>query len=1163
DRHYLLCADTEPGLWSSALASEDLCRPLMYSPLGHLLVIVDTCYAAAGTADLAVLATELATTQRGAAGRWLLASARGKEQARENAFVDALDDVLARPRAGAHPRFVGVREVTERINEHFRTRRLTQHARMFTVDSDGHAPFFHNPAHIADLPADDLDVEATARLRHRSRGHFDPRARGVEHLGEHGDHFVGRTAALTALARWLGGPHDRRARVVTGGPGSGKSALLGRLLLLADPDHPARAHTPTAALPPPGLPTVPLHARRAGLEDLTAALADALGLPGAGRDDLLAALGRRTRPVAVVVDALDEAGTSGDGREGVSIAHELLQPLSALPAVRLIVGTRRPLVSALGHATVRLDLDQPGHFTSADVASYARSLLLDAHDPDSLSPYRGRPDAAEPIARAIADRAGNCFLVARMTGRALVHRQLRVDVTRPGWQESLPSDIDQAFAAYLARFGTHRAKITRLLRPLAYAQGAGLPWSTLWAPVAQALSGVDCPQQDVEWLHEHAGSYLVETSAPGGSAYRLFHESMAQYLRSPGGDSAAHRAIADALLAQVPEDPLTRRRDWAAAHPYVRDHIADHAAAGGVLDRLLDDSAFLVHAGSASLMRALRTAPPAEGRLPASIYRASADAHADASTTQRQDVLAVDAARFNQPLHRVRELGRGRAWQPLWATGNLVHPALRSTLTGHSGIAKGVACVSIDGRPHAVTTDGGRMDFDTHRFSDGTVRVWDLTTGEQVNAFSGHRGSINAVACFTFGGRPHAVTISPADLLGNGKGDGTIQLWDLVDGTRRRIGSGALGHMDAVACTMIDGQPHAITVNQTGEAPVRVWNLTTGTLRARLTGHAGAVSSVACVDVDGRPHAVVGCFDKKVWVWDLTTGVPRAALEGHTSSVYAVACTMIDGRPHAVSGDDRTVRVWDLTTRTERTVLTGHTGRVSAVGCTDIDGRPHAVAGHDGRDLRVWDLTDGRQRAVLKSPSGMTQAIACVRVDGRPHAVTGGADSARVWDLTESTHGRTTRPGHSARVSATACVTIDGRPHVVTGARDDTLRVWNLADGAQRAVLTGHSGTSWGGGPALACTTIDGRPHAVTGAPDQTVRVWDLTHGVQRSLRTGHTNTVDAVACVTIDGRPHAVTGGGDKTVRLWDLTDEAKPGTGMAAGSGRCARCPRSAVGP
>ncbi|MBT2675517.1 caspase family protein, partial [Streptomyces sp. ISL-14] len=40
DRHYLLCADTEPGLWSSALASEDLCRPLMYSPLGHLLVIV-------------------------------------------------------------------------------------------------------------------------------------------------------------------------------------------------------------------------------------------------------------------------------------------------------------------------------------------------------------------------------------------------------------------------------------------------------------------------------------------------------------------------------------------------------------------------------------------------------------------------------------------------------------------------------------------------------------------------------------------------------------------------------------------------------------------------------------------------------------------------------------------------------------------------------------------------------------------------------------------------------------------------------------------------------------------------------------------------------------------------------------------------------------------
>ncbi|WP_280344903.1 caspase family protein [Nocardia abscessus] len=1138
DRHYLLCTDTEPGLWSSALACEDLCRPLMYSPLGHLLVIVDTCYAGAGAADLAVLAAELTATQRRAAGRWMLASARGKEQAAENAFVDALGNVLAHPRVGAHPEFVDVREVTERINQHFRASKMRQRARMFTVDSDGHAPFFRNPAHIADLPADDLDVAALARLRARTRGHFDPRAHGLDHLGEYGDHFTGRTAALTELASWLSGPHDRRARVVTGGPGSGKSALLGRLVLLCDPDHPARANTSDQALPPAGMPVVALHARRAGMEDLAADLAEALGLPGAGLNALLSALGRRTTPLTVVVDALDEAGTGGDPQQGTRIAHELLHPLSTLPAVRLVIGTRRLLVSALGHATAVLDLDQSGHFTAADVTAYARSLLLDAHDPESRSPYRGRPDAAEPVARAIAERAGTCFLVARMTARALVQGQTLLDLSQPGWQQNLPSDVPQAFAAYLDRYGPHRTKVVRLLRPLAYAQGAGLPWSTLWAPVAEALSGVACSQQDVEWLQENAGAYLVETSAPGGSAYRLFHETMAEYLRA-GEDAAAHKAIVDTLLAQIRADPLTGRRDWTAAHPYLRNHLADHATAAGALDRLLDDSAYVIHAGPTSLMRALRTAAPSDRRLHAAVYRASADTHAVLSPTQRQDVLAVDAARFNLPSRTLRELGHGRPWQPLWATGNLVHPALRSTLTGW---ARGMACVRIDGRPHAVTTDGGAYDNRARRFSDGKIKIWDLTTGALVTALTGHRGSIDAVACFTLGEVPYAVTISPADLLGNGKSDGTVRVWNLAEGTHRRIGYGDLGHMTAVACTTIDGHPHAVTVNQTGEAAIRVWNLTTGSLRDRLTGHGEAVSSVDCVDIDGRPHAAVGCFDTRVWVWDLTTGTLRTTLEGHSAEVAAVACTLLDGQPHAVSGGvDRTVRVWNLSNGTERAVLTGHTDGVSALACTDIDGRPHAVTGGHGHDVRVWDLTDGTQRAVFSSPASMLNAIACIEVGGRPHAVTAGDDNVRVWDLADRARGRNLRRGHTSDVSEAACTVIEGRPHAVTAARDDTVRVWDLATGTQRAVLTGHTGTSWGGGPALACTTIDGRPHAVTGAPDRTVRVWDLTLGAQRLALTGHTNTVTAVACTTLDGRPHAVTGG-DQTVRVWDLTGPITP---------------------
>ncbi|MFB7311148.1 caspase family protein, partial [Streptomyces sp. NPDC056192] len=825
-RHYLLCADSRSGRYTTALASEDLCRPLMTSPVGHLLVILDTCYAGAGTEDIAKLAAELASLQRGAAGRWMMAAARGKERARENVFVEALAHVLEQPRAGAHQEYLGVREVTERVNEYFRAKRPAQHARHSTIDSDGHAPFFHNRAHIPGLPADDLDIDTLTRLRRQTRGHFEARGRGVEHTSDRGDYFTGRMAALAALASWLGDQrHDRKARVVTGNPGSGKSSLLGRFLMLTDVDDPARADAPEQAVPPAGLTVVRLHARRAVLEDMAADLAAAVKLPeGSDRDDLLDALGERSRPIVIVVDALDEAGTAGETTEGTRIARELLQPLSTLPSVRLIVGTRRPLIPALGRATVALDLDLPEHITGQDVTDYACALLLDAQDPDSRSPYVGFPEEAARVAKGIASRAGASFLVARMTARALVHGQITVDTARSGWEADLPSDAGQAFAAYLARFGPDRPKVERLLRPLAYAQGAGLPWSTLWAPLAEALSEVPCPQEDLRWLHEHAGAYLVETSTATGSAYRLFHETMAEHLRERSDDTTVHQVITSTLLARVPHDARTGRRDWLAAHPYVRDHLATHAAAGSCLDRALHDSDFLVHATPAHLLRAFLATNSDECRLRCAIYRASAAVHSLVGPEQRRDILAIDAARYAE-YGLAQELSQDRPWRPRWATGSLVHPALHSTIPGHGASMDAMACALIDGRPHAVTGS-----------YDGAVRLWDLADGTARATLTGHTGSVGAVACVVIDGRPHAVT---------GSYDETVRLWDLADGTARATLTGHTGSVGAVACVVIDGRPHAVTGGS--DETVRLWDLADGTARATLTGHTGSVGAVACV----------------------------------------------------------------------------------------------------------------------------------------------------------------------------------------------------------------------------------------------------------------------------------------------------------------------------
>ncbi|MER7763060.1 caspase family protein, partial [Streptomyces sp. NPDC097619] len=736
DRHYLLCSDSKPGRWTRALAAEDLARPLLGSEVGHLLVILDTCWAGAGTADISRLALDLADLPRGRANRWHLAAARADEPAKENLFVDALTEIFNQPRLGSTARYISAREVTRRVNDYFTIHRPSQQARLTATETDGHDPFFPNPHHLPGLPTDGIDLATIARLRRRHDGHFGPRSRGVEHAGETGDYFTGRTHALRELTAFLcssAAEHDRKARVVTGDPGSGKSALLGRLLDLTDPD------TSQAA----AVSAVVLHARRAALGDLVTDLASALELPAtADRDEVLAALRNRTIPVVVVVDSLDEAGTAGDPAESNRIARELLQPLSALPALRLVVGTRRPQIQALGRAVQIIDLDHPDYATPGEIVSYARALLEDAQDPDSRSPYHGRPEHAAAIAEGIAQRAGSSYLVARMTARALVHGQIHIDTTEPHWQDRLPSDASEAFAAYLDRFGPHRPKVERLLRPLAYAQGAGLPWSTIWAPLATALSGVTCTHEDLDWLHQTAGSYIVETPTADGAVYRLYHETMAEHLRRTRQEHDDHATIATTLTNLVPHDPAIDVNDWAAAHPYIRRHTATHAAAGANLNSLLADPEYLAHAAPYALLRALDATPAVVDATTAGIYRASSEVHGSLAPSARRDVLAIDAARYQQP-ELVARLARTRPWTPLWATNSLVHPAHRRTITGHTDAVVALAITELDGRPHALTTS-----------HDNTVRVWDLTSNTHTATLTGHTSWVNAIAVTELHGRP-------------------------------------------------------------------------------------------------------------------------------------------------------------------------------------------------------------------------------------------------------------------------------------------------------------------------------------------------------------------------------------------------------------------------
>jgi len=397
----------------------------------------------------------------------------------------------------------------------------------------------------------------------------------------------------------------------------------------------------------------------------------------------------------------------------------------------------------------------------------------------------------------------------------------------------------------------------------------------------------------------------------------------------------------------------------------------------------------------------------------------------------------------------------------------------------------------------AVTADG-RLALAAAR---GEVKVWDLTTGQELRTLRGHSEWVNSVAVSADG-----------RLALSGSRDGKVKVWDLTSGQELRPLAGHAGEVNSVAVSA-DGR---LALSGSRDGKVKVWDLTSGQELRPLAGHAGEVNSVA-VSADGR-LALSGSEDGTVKVWDLTSGQEVRPLAGHAGEVNSVAVSA-DGRL-ALSGSRETVKVWDLTSGRELRPLAGHADLVSSV-AVSADGRLALSGSRDGA-VKVWDLTSGQELRPLAGHSEWVNSVA-VSADGRL-ALSGSRDeTVRVWDLTS---GQELRPlaGHAGEVNSVA-VSADGRL-ALSGSRDETVKVWDVQTGQELRSLAAH----WQ--VFSVAVSADGR--LALAAARGKVKVWDLTSGQELRTLAGHADLVSSVA-VSADGRL-ALSGSHDCTVKVWDL---------------------------
>src|SRR6266536_3324950 len=223
-----------------------------------------------------------------------------------------------------------------------------------------------------------------------------------------------------------------------------------------------------------------------------------------------------------------------------------------------------------------------------------------------------------------------------------------------------------------------------------------------------------------------------------------------------------------------------------------------------------------------------------------------------------------------------------------------------------------------------------------------------MPAGTVLCTYKGHRDIVSSVAW-------------PPDgkYIASGSGDGTVQIWDATTGNLRLTYKGHLrtGFSQAWSGNEVvyslAWSPDGKHIASGGDKKtIQVWDATTGNLRLTYKGHSSSVNTIAW-SPDGQFIASGGGDgmgkEQAMHLWDAVTGNLKLTYWGHARVINAIAWSP-DGQLIA-SGGEYGVDLWDAVTGNLKLTYWGH-ARVKAIAWSP-DGQLIASGSND-TTVHVW-----------------------------------------------------------------------------------------------------------------------------------------------------------------------------------------------------------------
>ncbi len=296
--------------------------------------------------------------------------------------------------------------------------------------------------------------------------------------------------------------------------------------------------------------------------------------------------------------------------------------------------------------------------------------------------------------------------------------------------------------------------------------------------------------------------------------------------------------------------------------------------------------------------------------------------------------------------------------------------------------------------------------------------------GWEIRTFETGQGSVGKVH---FLGRKNLVV--------SGGQDGTVKIWNLTTGELAMTLDAGTGSQEGVRSISTTGDGSRLAVGNASSTGFTLWNLDTGKQDLKLDAFKNPGPLRVHFSPEGRLVFCASGQENSIKMFDAFDGRLLRKYEGHKMGINDFILSR-DQQYILSASKDNTIKLWDLAGgRCVRTIKSKKLKGISSL-CLSDNSR-FALSASADNSIRLWDIENGKCIYIIKQLEYDVSSLH-MSSDAR-YALTNYGDTLKMWDLSTG-QILLSLEGHRGRVNS-VLLSCDGRL-ALSGSDDGTIKHW-------------------------------------------------------------------------------------------------------------------------